>query len=328
MKLNKSLIIIGILLVLIIPMFLAHTGEIVVDENLPENIQKLQEYQHEQADFYLRNLSFFVAFLAGILGILTPCSLAILPAFFAYSFEGKKQITKMTSLFFLGFAPVFVIFGLIATFLGKSLAMFQQTNKILVIIAGIFLIIFGLMILFGKGFSGFQVQRKTKKTPWGIFLFGIFFAIGFTACMGPILVGILLIAGILQSYVYAGFLMLFYSLGLFVPLFLISMFFDKFNFSKFINKINKKLGFPISKIIAGVLLIAMGITFIIYKGTYFLNYLGLGDITVFIYSIQEKLINLRFINVIGVVVLIIFAFLLWWFLKKKNGGTKSEEKES
>ena len=81
------------------PFILAHGGD-EIDENLPENIQKLTEYNHEQADFYLRNLSFIVAFLAGILGILTPCSLAILPAFFAYSFEGKKQITKMTSIFF------------------------------------------------------------------------------------------------------------------------------------------------------------------------------------------------------------------------------------
>lgn len=328
MKYSKSLILIGILLILIIPLLLAHEGEEEIDENLPENIQKLQEYQHEQADFYLRNLSFIVAFLAGILGILTPCSLAILPAFFAYSFEGKKQITKMTSLFFLGFAPIFIIFGLIATFLGKSLAMFQQTNKILVIIAGIFLIIFGLMVLFGKGFSGFQVQRKTKKTPWGIFLFGIFFAIGFTACAGPILVGILLIAGVLQSYVYAGFLMLFYALGLFIPLFLISMFFDKFNFSKFINNINRKIGFSITNLIAGILLIAMGVAFLIYKGTYFFNYLGLGNITVIMYKLQEKLINIKFINIIGALILITFIFLLWRFLKKKKGGTKSEEEES
>ncbi len=320
MKINKVLAL-GILLVLIIPILTitlsAHDGE-EVDESLPENIQKLIEYKHEQADFYFRNLSFFVAFLAGIIGLLTPCSLAILPAFFAYSFEGKKQITKMTSIFFLGFAPVFIIFGLIATFLGKSLSMFQQGNRTLVIIAGIFLILFGLMILFGKGFSGIQVQRKTKKTPLGIFLFGIFFAIGFTACMGPILIGILLIAGILQNYVYAGFLMLFYALGMFVPLFLISMFFDKFNFSKWMNNINRKLGFSITNLIAGILLIAIGLAFLIYGGTYFLDFIALGDITLFIYSIQEKIINIKFINYIGAVILIIFGFLLWRFLRKKK----------
>ena len=93
-KLNKLFFIV-VVLALLFPVILAHEGEEEIDESLPENIQKLIEYRHEQADFYLRNLSFVIAFLAGILGLLTPCSLAILPAFFAYSFESKKQITKM-----------------------------------------------------------------------------------------------------------------------------------------------------------------------------------------------------------------------------------------
>ena len=119
MKYNKSLIIIGILLILILPMILAHTGE-EIDESLPENIQKLIEYKHEQADFYLRNLSFLVAFLAGIVGLLTPCSLAILPAFFAYSFEGKKQITKMTLIFFSWIRPGFYCLWINSHFFRKK----------------------------------------------------------------------------------------------------------------------------------------------------------------------------------------------------------------
>ena len=306
-----------LVLALLVPIVLAHVGE-DVDESLPENMQKMIEYKHEQADYYLRNLSFIVAFLAGILGILTPCSLAIFPAFFAYSFEGKRQITKMTSIFFLGFAPVFVIFGLAATFLGKTVAMFQQGNRFFVIIAGVVLIIFGLMVLFGKGFSGFHFNQKTKKTPWGIFLFGVLFAIGFTVCMGPILVGILLIAGLLQNYVYAAFLMLVYSLGLFVPLFLISMFFDKFNFSGFVDRINKRVGFSITNLIAGLLLLIMGFVFVFYGGTFITNNLGFGGVTVFIYSLQKGIFNLRFVNVIGVILLAGFLFLLLRVLRKKK----------
>jgi len=320
---KNKLIILLIAVLLVLPFAFAHLGEEIegIHDNekkiaLPENIQKVQDYNKEQAEFYLKKLSFLVAFLAGIIGILTPCSLAILPAFFAYSFKEKKEITKMTLLFFLGFAPVFIIFGILATFLGKTLAMFQQDNNIFVMVSGIVLIIFGLMILFGKGFSGINFNNKPKRTPLGIFLFGIFYAIGFTACMGPILVGILLIAGVLQSYAYATFLMLFYSLGLFVPLFLISMFFDKYNFSKFVGNLNKKLGFSISNLIAGILLISMGIIFLIYKGTYIFDYLGLGNITYNIYRLQESIVNIKYINIIGLSTLIIFLFLLWISLRK------------
>ncbi len=325
---NKLFLLLLFLLItpLIFSFITAHIGEeiegIHEENELPENLQKIADYNDQQAKFYLKNLSFIIAFLAGIFGILTPCSLAILPAFFAYSFKEKRQITKMTFVFFLGFTPIFVMFGLIASFLGKSFAIFQQSNDNLIIIAGILIIFFGFMALFGKGFAGININRKSNKSTWGIFLFGVLFAIGFTACMGPILIGILLIAGVLQNYVYAGFLMLFYSLGLFVPLFLISISFDKYNFSRFMNKTNKKLGFPLSNLISGVLLIGMGVLFIIYKGTLFLEGLGLGNLTILIYSIQNKLVSLRFINIIGVVVLIGFLYLLWKFLRKKRKNEK------
>ncbi|MAH03210.1 hypothetical protein CMI39_00275 [Candidatus Pacearchaeota archaeon] len=318
---KKVSIVIIIFLLIFSPLVLAHEEN---ETNLPTNLQKIADYNKEQAQFYFKNLSFLVAFLAGIIGLLTPCSLAILPAFFAYSFKEKKELTKMTLFFFLGFMPVFVILGLIATFLGRSIAMFQQANSFFVSFAGFILILFGLMAFFGKGFSGIQLNKKTSKTPFGIFLFGVLFALGFTACVGPILVGILLIAGTLQSYFYAAFLMFFYSLGLFVPLFLIAIFFDKYNFADFMNRINKRLGYSITNIISGGLLILMGLVFIIYGGTFVVDSIGAGDLTVFIYSIQNKLISLQFINYVGVLVLIGFLYLLWRVLKNKKGVNKNE----
>ena len=306
-----------LLILFVIPIVSAHETDFEHKEDLPLNLQRVVEYNKQQADFYFRNLSFIIAFLVGILTILTPCSLAILPAFFAYTFREKNKITKMTLTFFLGFVPVFIIFGLLAAFLGKSIAMLQQNSRIFIIIAGFIIIGLGLMALFGKGFSGIKIRKKTDKDMFGIFLFGVLFALGFTACIGPILVGILLIAGILQNYFYAGILMLFYSLGLFVPLFLISVFFDKYNFPAFINKINKRLGFSITNLIAGLLLIIIGLVFIIYGGTFITNNLGLGGLTIFIYSIQNKLISLKFINIIGAIILIGFLILLWMFLRKK-----------
>ncbi len=311
--LNKAVLICGVLIFLIIGF-----SFIVNALNIPSNIQKITDYNNGQANFYFSNLSFIIAFLAGILGILTPCSLVILPAFFAYSFKGKKDISKMTFSFFLGFMPVFVVFGLIATFLGKSIATFQQSNSFFVIIAGILTIFLGLMVLFGKGFSGITLNKNNNKSAFGIFIFGILFALGFTVCMGPILVGILLIAGVLQNYFYAGILMLFYSLGLFVPLFLMSIFFDKYNFIGFMSKINKKLGFSLTNVISGILLISLGLIFIIFKGTTRVTgNLGLGSWTIIIYSIQEKIVNVQFINVIGFFVLIGFVYLVWRVLKKE-----------
>lgn len=297
------------------------------DDVLPEGLHKIFEYNDERANFYLKNLSFVVAFLAGILSILTPCSLGILPAFFSYTFKEKKNITKMTFAFFLGFMPVFIAFGLIATFLGTSISMLQQNNRYLITIAGAFIVMFGLMTLFGKGFMFIKIRNRIKKDALGIFLFGIFFGIGFTACMGPILVGMLLIASVLNNYLYSTLLMVFYSLGFFVPLFLISFLFDKYDLSKskfikgkeFEFKVfGKEIRIHSTNLISAVLLVTVGLVFIIYGGTFIINNLGLGGLTYNIYSLQEKLVSLKFINIIGAVVLLGFLFLLWKFLKKKN----------
>lgn len=310
---NKTFLMFGIFVFLIVVFsFSIHAV------TLPSNLQKIVNYNNEQATFYLKNLSFIIAFIAGILTILTPCSLALFPAFFAYTFKEKREITKMTFSFFIGFMPIFVIFGLIATFFGKSISVFQQDNGLLVTIAGFLIIFFGLMVLLGKGFSGIKFNNKSKdKSALSIFIFGVLFSLGFTACSGPILVGILLIASVFQNYLYAGVLMFFYSFGLFVPLFLISILFDKYNFLGFINKLNKKIGFSITNFISGILLILIGGIFIIFRNTSITNSIGLGNVTVWVYSIQNKIVLLRFINIIGLIILIGFIYLIWRILKKE-----------
>src|SRR3989338_4402505 len=182
----------------------------IVFAQLPENLVKAQEYNKQVAQDSLKNISFIVAFLAGMLSILSPCTYAILPAFFSYTFKEKKEITKMTLLFFLGSATVFVSLGLLAAAIGETLASIQFNYPVLPTIGGLFLIFFGIMTFFGKGFSSFIQSQSTSTDSLGIFLFGMFFVLGWTACLGPILASILLIASLLQNYVYAALLLFFY----------------------------------------------------------------------------------------------------------------------
>lgn len=326
MKQTYILFLVLMIFLVVSPLVLAHEADQEHEEALPANLQKLNNYNSEQAQFYLKNLSFLVAFLVGIIGILSPCSLAILPSFFAYTFEEKKNLAKMTLIFFLGFAPVFITLGMIAAFLGKTIAVFQQGNGLLVGISGAFILLLGVMTLFGKGFSGIKITKRIKGNSLGVFLFGIFFAIGFTACMGPALFGILLIAGTLQSYWYAAFLMFFYSLGLFTTLFLAAFFFDKYNFAKAMSRINRRVGFSITNLIGGILLIVIGGVFLFYRGTSRVtSILGLGSFTMKIYSLMDRVIAWKFANIIGGILLLLLVMFLWKVLFGKMLRGKSEK---
>ena len=309
---------------MMLPLAFAQTG-----------LQKINAYNQQQAIFYLQNLSFFVAFIGGVISVLLPCTLAILPAFFAYTFKERKEITKMTLVFFAGFSLIFVILGIFASAIGQTLTSIQVADtRLLVFIAGVFLIIFGIMTMLGKGFTFITINKKTKHDIFGVFSFGVLFGLGWSACLGPVLAGILLIASTFHNYFYAGALLFFYSLGLFVPLFLISILFDKYNLTQKawlkgkeyeVKIFGKTFYIHTMKAIAGILLIVSGSTFIIFNGTTIINSLDPLRTTVYAYLFEEKLFEIPYIDFIGMILLLLFVSFVGYFIYKRNREIKANQ---
>src|SRR3989338_9439215 len=295
--------------------------------NLPPGLLKVQEYNAALAQEFLQNLSFVIAFLAGITTILSPCILPLLPVYFAITFKEKKKITLTTFIFFLGFALVFILMGLLAAFTGKALTSVFKNINLLVPAVGAALVIFGAITFLGKGFPGFTSKRKMRNDAIGVFLSGAFFAIGWTACTGPILSGVLIMSSVAHNYFTAFYLMLAYSLGIFVPLFILSFFYDKIgidklkwlNKEKIIKIKSREFHTSIPNIIAGTLFIILGLIFIIFKGTGLVfNSFQLFGLRQFFYSWQNLFIeNFKFFNIVGLVVFVIFISLLGYFIVKE-----------
>lgn len=314
---KKTNLILPLILALALPLAFAQSG-----------LEKINDYNQKQAVFYLQNLSFFVAFIGGILSVLLPCTLAILPAFFAYTFKERKEITKMTLVFFAGFSMIFVLLGIFSAVIGGTLTSIQVTNtSTLIFIAGIFLIIFGIMTMLGIGFNFIRIGKQTGHDISGVFLFGVIFGLGWSACLGPVLAGILLIASTFHNYFYAGALLFFYSLGLFAPLFLISILFDKYNLTQkswlrgreFEMKLFGKIFYiHTTKIIAGILLISAGIVFIAFNGTNFINVWDPFRTSVYGYIFEDRLLGIPNINYIGLAVFAIFIIIVGYFFYKKS----------
>ena len=325
LKMKKINLIFASIFLLLVPLSFSQAG-----------LEKIQHYNQQQAVFYLQNLSFFVAFVGGMISVMLPCTLAILPAFFAYTFKERKEITKMTLVFFIGFSLTFIILGIFASAIGQTLTSIQFADtKLLVIVAGVFLILFGIMTILGKGFNFITLGNKTGHDIFGIFSFGILFGLGWSACLGPVLAGILLIASTFNNYFYAGALLFFYSLGLFVPLFLISILFDKFNLTQvswikgkeFEVKIFGKTFFiHTTKVAAGILLIASGMIFIIFNGTNVINTLDPLRISIYAYIFEGKLFEMPYIDFIGFVAFLLFVSLVGFFIYRRSKDSHNIEK--
>ena len=217
------------------------------------------------------NVSFYGAFIAGLLSFLSPCVLPLIPSFITYitglsfsdlqaehpSHKVRQQTIVHTLLFIAGFTTVFVLLGASATFIGGFLQEHMNTIRK---VGGILIIIFGIHVtglvpihlLLGE--KRVTVHRKPAGY-LGSFVVGLAFAAGWTPCIGPILASILMVAAT-EETVSQGVLLLFtYSMGLAIPFFLSSL--AMHQFLVVFNRFKKHI--RIFEIVTGVFLIIVGI---------------------------------------------------------------------
>ncbi len=216
------------------------------------------------------NISYIVAFMAGLLTYLSPCLLPLIPAFIAYitgvSFsdlkdkEKKSEVRKKTIihslLFIAGFSIIFILLGLTATVIGKTLFKYQ---KLIRIIGGILIMLFGLQLLGILKLNFLTKERQFRVATKGAsylssFLIGVTFAAAWTPCAGPILGSILVLAGTKANVALGAKLLTVYSIGIALPFFITALLVSSFleiskKLQKFISVIN---------IIGGVFLIIIG----------------------------------------------------------------------
>ncbi len=166
------------------------------------------------------------AFLAGVFSFLSPCTLPILPAYFAFTFQARRErVVVMTIAFFLGLATTMVVLGASATALSQLLF---SNLRALTTVGGIIVIAFGVMSMLGKGFTGAKLLDRPTASVAGSYLYGATFALGWTACVGPILGALLTLLATQGVAVVQGAVLAFiYALGLGLPLIIMAAFFSR-----------------------------------------------------------------------------------------------------
>ena len=170
-----------------------------------------------------------LAAFAGLMSFVSPCTLPILPAYFAFAFtSGRKHIALNTLVFMLGLATVFSVMGAGASFLGRAL---RQNQDLIMLAGGALILIFGVMSLLGRGFTGVSQQSQEaqarNQTIGGSYLFGMTFAVGWSSCVGPILGTVLTMAGTTGNVFRGSMLLFIYAIALGLPLIIISTFFGR-----------------------------------------------------------------------------------------------------
>ncbi|HEY2433090.1 MAG TPA: cytochrome c biogenesis protein CcdA [Vicinamibacterales bacterium] len=232
-----------------------------------------------------QQITLLAAFAAGFLSFVSPCVLPLIPGYISFvsgvSVEemradvapttSRLQVFLTSLAFVLGFSIVFVLLGASATAIGKFLfARLPLLSKI----AGVILVVFGLhtMGVFRLSFLESEKRMHSQRKPagpLGAVLVGVAFAFGWTPCIGPILGGILAIAGSKNSVTEGVTLLAVYSMGLGIPFLLTSLAINQFfGAAKRIRRYYHAV-----ELVSGALLIVIGLLIMTGQLTIITRYL-------------------------------------------------------
>ncbi len=227
-----------------------------------------------------------VAYIAGVLALLSPCSAAILPAFFAYSFETRGRLARMTYVFYLGLALVFVpLSG--ASALVNDLVLDHQA--LVFGIAGGVLILLGLVALFGLDLGrlaaavgvepstvGQQRIAQASTDDGKVYLMGAVFGFTTSSCTAPIIGSLVALSVSAGLTALAGVvLFLVFALGIVSPLFAMALWFETSEIPQRLADTDpwtleiagRRREFHPVHVVSGTVLILLGLVFVATRGT-------------------------------------------------------------
>jgi cytochrome c-type biogenesis protein len=201
------------------------------------------------------HVTLLAAFGAGLLSFISPCVLPLIPGYLSFisglsldEMRGtvavagggsvavsappdvRRRVLVASLAFILGFTLVFVAVGATASAIGQLVS---QRLPLLGRIAGVIIILFGLHTMGVLRIEWLYQEKRLQQSrrpagPFGAMLVGIAFAFGWTPCIGPILSGILFLAGSQDTVGQGVRLLGVYSLGLGVPFFATAVAINRF----------------------------------------------------------------------------------------------------
>lgn len=173
-----------------------------------------------------------LALVAGVVSFTSPCTLPLLPGYVSYvaAEDGRGTSTSPPPamlgpvLFVAGFAATFTVLGASASAVG---ALLGGAGRSLDVVGGVVVAAMGLLLVTGRrpgplARDGRGSLHTIARGPAGAFPLGVAFALGWTPCVGPVLAGILTVAGRGASVGRGALLLALYAVGLGLPFLLLA----------------------------------------------------------------------------------------------------------
>lgn len=216
----------------------------------------------------MAELGLVAALLGGVLTLLSPCSVLLLPAFFAYTFVTPGRMLARIMAFYLGLLTMLVPLGVAASTAG---AFVNEHRDVLVVVMSSLIIVLGLMQASGVSLQLVRVSARPRGDGMGsVFVLGLVYGVA-GVCSGPILGSVLAVAALQGDQVRGGALLAVYAAGMVLPLLVLAPLWDRWGARRrFLTPRTVTVG-PIvtstTNVAAGLVLVVVGTIFLFSEGS-------------------------------------------------------------
>lgn len=172
-----------------------------------------------------------ISFFTGVISILSPCILPVIPLFLAFSLNAKSKSEIISFVF--GFGSIFLIIifltGFFTAFVYRYVFYIRIVSAILLLIIGIAMLIdysLNLSVNLSKNYEGIV----------GSFILGFITSISWAPCYSAYLISLIALLVSTESGLYVVFNILLYVLGFTLALAILSFLISKIDLKKLVSK--------------------------------------------------------------------------------------------
>ncbi|WP_458404813.1 cytochrome c biogenesis CcdA family protein [Methanobrevibacter sp.] len=173
-----------------------------------------------------------ISFTTGVISVLSPCILPILPIFIGVSLKSKSKLELVT--FIGGLLTIFLIIIFLTGFFTSVLYTYIGPVRI---ITSLILLIIGLMMLFDYQFSFKSLSNlKSDNDYLSSYLMGLLTSIAWAPCYTGYLISLIALLINSNNPSYAVLNIIIYCIGFALTLLLLSLIISRINLEKLISK--------------------------------------------------------------------------------------------
>nr|YP_010337363.1 cytochrome c biogenesis protein transmembrane region [Pulvinaster venetus]UNJ16948.1 cytochrome c biogenesis protein transmembrane region [Pulvinaster venetus] len=193
------------------------------------------------------NLNFFIIFLFGIIGSLSPCNLSMIPIYISYITKSKvKKNNYFNNILYFSIGNFISCFalGIISTFLNKlyndliiNIVMFTDFIKIVISLSLLNIVKFRLI------FDNKIIKKQYKNNLFEIILLGVTTGASASACNAPLISIIMLWTIHYQNLFFSLVIFFIYTLATITPILLSTTFTGLFQHNTYLKNISSYLIF-------------------------------------------------------------------------------------